>query len=342
MVGRGFRTGLLTALLASAALGACGQDKASRPRPDPKLIEPGGAAGGEGGAGGAAEPDVHSGGEPAMPGPPLPTMGPPCNGWSQLCDRPYDQICFPATHAAMASSSLLFDHPAQTRSIRQQLDDSIRTLMLEVEQDGDALASCFGDCAEGSAPFQTVLLEIAGYLADNPREVLTLLVDNRVPAPELSGAFTSADLSYYLYTGDGPWPTLGEMIDTHQRLVVFLTDATGAAPGYRSWDIRSTPDGVKTKDDLSCVLTEGPSGAPLALVRHYLVVPREPPPDPVDSLPGYPSQDLALAVNTAEALAGQLELCELLGSPLPNFLAVDFYDTSDVIAAAQRANGLLE
>lgn len=348
MFGRGLETGFVIALLASAALGACGQDKDPRTRPEPKVIEAGGAGGQGDGSAGAPGPDLDAGGQPGVPSPPL-MMGPPCNAWSQLCDRPYDEVCFPATHAAMASSSLLFDHPAQARSIRQQLDDSIRALMLEVHAYEGGLASCFGDCAEGNAPFQAALGEIAGYLADNPREVVTLLVDNRAPGSQLAQALQGADLAEYLYTGDGAWPTLGEMIATNSRLVVFLSDATDAGAGYRSWsELRSTPDGVEAEGDLGCELSEGAVGSPFSLLRHYLVVPRDPPvpsdppAEPAEPLPGYPSPELATTVNSPESLARALELCALLANPQPNFLAVDFYDSGDLIAATQRANGLIE
>ena len=138
--------------------------------------------------------------------------GPPCNGWSALCAARYSEVTFPVTHAAMANANPPWMYPSQRKSLRQQLDDSIRGLMLEVHERAGDLTLCAGDCAEGYAPLQTALRDVHGFLADNPREVVHLIVDNRVPASNVAAEFAKADLGAYLLTEPDPdnWSALGE------------------------------------------------------------------------------------------------------------------------------------
>src|SRR5207248_9216713 len=55
-----------------------------------------------------------------------------CNGYSQLCDRPLNDVVFPATHNSMASatdSGWLF--PSQDGGITAQLEAGIRGLLTD-------------------------------------------------------------------------------------------------------------------------------------------------------------------------------------------------------------------
>jgi hypothetical protein len=58
-------------------------------------------------------------------------------------------------------------------------------------------------------------------------------------------------------------------------------------------------------------------------------------------LSGHASDTLAPDVNSDPFLINRLEACQLQYSQLPNFVAVDFYDTSDVVTATQILNGLV-
>jgi hypothetical protein len=71
---------------------------------------------------------------------------------------------------------------------------------------------------------------IARFLRDNPREVVTLEFgdndgDVHVNAPSIAHALhTYLGEHLYSYTAGEQWPTLGEMIDSGKRLVVFMAD----------------------------------------------------------------------------------------------------------------------
>jgi hypothetical protein len=304
----------------------------------------------EGGAPGAAgAPPLGLAGGPARP-----PDGPPCNGHAGLCGRRYDEIAFPVAHAAMANTADLWVFAAQTRTLREQLDDSIRGLWLEVRTHDGKPTLCFGDCGEGHTPLAAELEQVRGFFDDNPREVVTLLIDNYVPASDIVEAFDAVDLLRTLggVDAEGAWPTLADMIESDARLVVFLRDAADAPAEYLPLDtwIRRTSSHAQSVRDLSCDVTDGAADAPLVLVNQFLVQAED---DaavgqggaagaPAAAVaPGRPSAELAGSVNYNPGLTSRLQRCTSFLGQKPNFVAVDFYDASDVVTATQQLNGLL-
>jgi hypothetical protein len=270
----------------------------------------------------------------------------PCNGWPQLCERSYDTVSFPTSHAAMANESTLWEFPAQRHSLRRQLDDGMRALMLEVHEGEDGPLLCWDDCADGFGLVPVALGEIGDFLGANPNEVVTLFIDNRVGAPLLADAFDDAGLLESAYVLEpGVWPTLRELIDSGRRLVVFVEDAAGAPPELQpaaSW-VRRTRSDYRTPDDFECTLK--PANNPLSLVQHVLVGPAS---DGAGGEGGqggqgaaHPSESRARTVNRNPVLIERLRTCERLNGRAPNFVAVDFYDTSDLMLATQVLNGLV-
>lgn len=335
--------GLGVSLLAALACEGAGEHQR------PTVSVSSGGAGELGGSAGVAVGGTGDvGGEAGRADYPDPS-GEPCNAWAALCDVPYDQVSFPVTHAAMASSASFWDHPAQRTAVRTQLDDSIRGLMLEVHRNGDELALCFHDCTEGHVPLLPELRHVREFLDDNPREVVTLLVDNRVPAADFAGEVVAAGLEPYLFTGDAGagWPTLGELVSRATRLVVFLEQASEAAPGYRDLheSVASTGGGFTRARDLDCAVAAGNRAAPMLLVQQVLVTSEGAPGAGGEggaAALGRPSEELAETVNRDPFLSERLTSCADTFGKNPTFVAVDFYDTSDVIAATQRLGGLIE
>ena len=331
-----FRWWLL--LLPTLAVASCGNDS-KKASPNPIVtVEAGGAGGAEQPGEGQAEP-FPEGGAPAVP-------KPPCNGWPDLCARRYDEVSFPVAHAAMANSPTFWRYPAQDRGLRAQLDDSIRGLMLEVRDKGGAPTLCFADCAEGHAALVPELSRVAGFLGDNPREVVTLFIDNHVPAADIASAVDTAKLAPFLYQGDPgqPWPTLGELIEQGQRLVIFLSDAIDAPAGYLSLpeQVRATSGDAQATTDLDCSIVSGSVDAPLTLLMQTLVAPLA---DGSGGAPavnvGRPSAEVSQTVNHDPFFSQRVALCSDEYGRAPNFVAVDFYEQSDVIGVTQRVNGLL-
>jgi len=85
-----------------------------------------------------------------------------------------------------------------------------------------------------------VLSEVTEFLQQNPNEVITIFIENyngNIPANVINEIFANSGLLNYVYTPTyvGVWPTLGEMIDNHQNVVVFTDKLTDPAyPWYLS------------------------------------------------------------------------------------------------------------
>jgi hypothetical protein len=55
-----------------------------------------------------------------------------CNGFAELCDRPLNEVAFPAAHNAMSAADLPgWYQPNQRHDIRRQLDDGIRAFLID-------------------------------------------------------------------------------------------------------------------------------------------------------------------------------------------------------------------
>jgi hypothetical protein len=69
-------------------------------------------------------------GEREVSRPPGPVAN--CNGFSELCDRPLNEVAFPAAHNAMSAAKLPgWYQPNQRNDIRGQLDDGIRAFLID-------------------------------------------------------------------------------------------------------------------------------------------------------------------------------------------------------------------
>ncbi len=113
-------------------------------------------------------------------------------------------------------------------------------------------------------------------------------------------------------------------------------------------------------EEMNCALARGDAQNRFALVFHALTESAKGAPvdssdagdsggaSPGDELgdtgmvgAGHPSEALAGQINKNPFLIGRLRGCQAQHAHVPNFVAVDFYDTSDVIEASQKLNDLI-
>jgi hypothetical protein len=196
-----------------------------------------------------------------------------------------------------------------------------------------ALYLCHGLCEIGSTPLAPTLGELRAWLDANPDEVVTLLVENHVPADDIGAAVVAAGLAPYVYDpGDGrTWPTLREMIRSGQRLVVMTEEGQGS--GDYPWLANAfaltqdTPYTFPDVESFSCEPNRGPSDAPLLLVNHWLS--------------GFGNLvSAAQQVNTAEVLGARLRECAGERGRQPTFVGLNYYDLGDGAAVVDELNGV--
>jgi hypothetical protein len=197
-----------------------------------------------------------------------------------------------------------------------------------------ALYLCHGFCELGATPLTDALLGVHEFLVRNPNEVLVLVIEDYVSSQDLAAAFAESGLDGLVYRGPAgrPWPTLREMIDTRQRVLV-LTESGRPGIGWihPAFDVmQETPYHFKAPSELACKPNRGGTAGSLFLVNNW-----------IDTTPA-PKPSNAALVNAYEALLARAQACEKERGTRPTVIAVDFYRTGALFRVARKLNGLAE
>jgi hypothetical protein len=200
---------------------------------------------------------------------------------------------------------------------------------------------CHSFCELGGTPLEPVLDELHRFLVANPGEVVVVVNQDYVTPKDFVGAVKDAKLDGLVYRGpvDGRWPTLREMIDSGQRLVLLAENHAGAAPWYHlayKHATQETPFSFSRVEQLTdpatfaatCREHRGPADAPLFLINHWITT------DPV------PLPSNATRVNAYDPLLARARKCQRVRGHFPNLIAVDFYGRGDVFRVVDTLNGV--
>jgi hypothetical protein len=276
---------------------------------------------------------------PPLPAPLPRLLAPPlqapectaCNGSALLCDKHYNEVAYPTTHNAMSCREEHWLLPNQNYGIAHQLTDGVRAMMLDVHY---FLGKTY--LAHGSALFGRKLLvdglgEVRQFMDSHPCEVITLIFESRVRAADVAAAFQAAGLMPYLFTHalGQPYPTLKEMVQSNQRLVVFTDREGGAYPWYHAmWDYCvETPWKAKRPSGLTNRSQRGDQRNELCIVNHFLTAPTA-------------SPRLAAQVNFNPFFQQRVENFVRQTRRMPNFVVVDYYDIGALFEVVDTLNGL--
>ena len=190
---------------------------------------------------------------------------------------------------------------------------------------------CHGFCELGAYPFAAMLAGVRDFLVEHPGEVLIFVIEDYVTPADIAAAFQEAGLERFVYRGavTQPFPTLREMIDSDQRLVVFGENDTAGVPWFHPAfeTIQETPYTFHSPDEFSCRANRGGTSGPLFQINHW-----------IETTPT-PKPSNAAVVNAHDFLLARVRRCQQERGKLPNILAVDFAGTGDVIAVAADLNG---
>ncbi|MGY5069629.1 PI-PLC domain-containing protein [Streptomyces albus] len=287
-----------------------------------------------------------------------------CLGSSRLCDLRYDEAAYLTSHNAMSTTADRFIGPLQDPDITTQLNTGVRALQLdtyrwESPQDiaerldspeftpeqrrlisgaidkanppREGLWLCHGVCRAGAIELVPALEDIGDWLRAHPTEIVTLIVQDDISPEDTEKAFRAAGLDDLLYTPaadpDAPWPTLGEMIDSGRRLVVFAEKADGPAPWYRNFYRygMETPFAFRSPSEMTCAPHRGGTGKQLFLLNHFI------------TNAGGSRLD-AGRVNARDWVLERTRACEAeRGSPV-TFIAVDYTTVGDALGAVNELN----
>ncbi|MFJ8061461.1 hypothetical protein [Streptomyces sp. NPDC096142] len=347
-------TTALVPVLAGALLTGVGWALLVRPRVTlPRLRGPALVAGGAAVAGVLLVPDAVT-----------PVAPRTCEGSAALCGRSYDEVAFLTSHNAMSTTVDRFIGPLQDPGIPAQLDDGVRALQIDTyrwerpDEITQRLAEsdftpeqrrfvatavdtfnppraglwlCHSVCRAGAVALVPALRGIGDWMRAHPTEVVTLIVQDAISGEDTRKAFAQAGLDDMVHTPDPdpakPWPTLGELIDSGRRLVVFAERADGPAPWYRNfYDYgMETPFAFRAPEEMSCVPHRGGSDKRLFLLNHFITV------------DGGSRLD-AGKVNSRQYVLDRVHRCERERGRPVNFVAVDYTTIGDAGGAVDALN----
>ncbi|TRM66997.1 PLC-like phosphodiesterase [Schizophyllum amplum] len=274
-----------------------------------------------------------------------------CNGHAELCDRSYGNVTFMGSHDSFAYS----DDPLalardQEVDIPSQLDLGVRLLQAQSHMNGDDLHFCHTSCIlfDGGKVVD-YLTVVKTWLDSNTEEVLTLLFTNP-EAVSLTDvwkpAFDDSGISDLVYVPpnlpmkQSDWPTLGDMIDSGKRVVVFMdadSDPSQVDFILPEFDmIWETPYGY-TDDSFPCSIDRTSNAQSTAdhmyMINHSLNLKIG---DITISDPGE-----ADTTNGVDSIVAAADKCVSYSedNTYPSFVLLDFVNLGDAKAAVDKLNG---
>jgi len=192
-----------------------------------------------------------------------------------------------------------------------------------------------GFCELGCTLFLDALRDMKEFLVQNPNEVVILIIqDEGVSPADVAAAFEETGLEEFVYKEPvtGPWPTMGEMVASGERVVVFAENDAEGVPWYHRTEgvVQETPYGFKTPEAFSNRPNRGGRNGSLLLMNHW-----------IETAPAsLPSN--ALVVNEYDFLLRRARACQRERRMVPNLIAVDFYKTGDLFRVCRAMNGVAE
>jgi hypothetical protein len=193
---------------------------------------------------------------------------------------------------------------------------------------------CHAFCEVGATPAVKAFTQVHRFLVAHPGVVLILSIEDDTTAQETAGAIRASGLDREVYRGPArpPWPTLGEMVERDERVLVLVENHPGDVPWMHRQDAvaQETPYRFETaralEDPDSCRPNRGGTRGSLLLVNHW-----------VDTSPA-PKPTIAARVNADGFLGRRLARCESERRMLPGVVAIDFYREGDVLGQVARLN----
>jgi hypothetical protein len=192
-----------------------------------------------------------------------------------------------------------------------------------------SLYLCHTLCEIGAEPLDQELAAIRRHLERDAGAVLMIVVEDYVRPARIKAALDDAGLLGYAASLDRtrPLPTLGELVRSGRRLVIFAEMDGGAYPWYMPAFsfIQDTPLGNKRPGDFTCKRSRGDADSPILLMNNW-----------IDRFPPRPSDNAP--VGTSAFLTRRIARCARERGIRPGLVAVDFYERSSVVKLARELN----
>ncbi|OLY83269.1 Nudix hydrolase 3 [Smittium mucronatum] len=300
------------------------------------------------------------------------TMDVKCNGYTEYCSLNYNRVCFPATHNSFANIANDISSN-QEKTISQQLDDGVRTFLLDLHKPlgsnslSQALSSnskrqnsvstpielCHTSCLLLDAgDFTLELANFKTYLDANKDEVVTLILENydSFSSSQIYSNFQNVSLTDYLFNpndhssiaSSNTWPTVGQIITSGKRLVVFSSVTTDIVNypqimnqnTFISQTSFEVPYIAGSSAPFTCSVSPSPA-KPLIIMNHFVYVNQT----ILNTVYEVPNANASDMVNSQGSILTQYYKCQT-ANIFPNFLALDFYDIGELFQAVAAINNV--
>jgi hypothetical protein len=190
---------------------------------------------------------------------------------------------------------------------------------------------CHGFCELGATRLIPVLRDVREFLVQNPGEVLIFdIQDEGVTPQDVERCFKESGLIDFVYRGPvrPPWPTLREMVESDQRVLVMAENHWEGVDWYHSaFEVmQETPYEFRDPSQFSNHANRGGASGSLMLLNHW-----------IETVP-MPKPSNAEIVNSHDALMKRIRAFRRERGRLPNLVAVDFYRVGDLIPVVRELN----
>ena len=212
-----------------------------------------------------------------------------CNGHVALCEKRIDEIVWAGSHNSMSSSELGWELAAQTGDMVAQLDHGVRALLIDTHywdgsgafEGGDDVEAaaiieaaveddrpqpgtwlCHGPCALGATDLVAGLTSVDLWLEEHQTDVLIFVVQDETTTADTVAAFEDSGLADRAHDHEPgtPWPTLRELIDQNERILVYAENEGSPDSWYQNaWETAffDTPFSFAVRSDFSCIVNRG-------------------------------------------------------------------------------------
>jgi hypothetical protein len=209
----------------------------------------------------------------------------------------------------------------------------IRDRLVGGDERQRAVYMAHGFCELGATPLTEALGQIRDFLAANPGEILIVVIQDEGVAPQdIANCFDESGLIDFVYRGPAkpPWPTLRQMAESGQRVLVMAENNSAGVPWYhQAFEVmQETPYTFHEATQFSEGPNRGGRKGSLLLLNHW-----------IETTP-MPKPSNAEVVNAYDFLLQRARRCQRTRGHLPNLVAVDFYATGDLMRVVQTLNGI--
>ncbi len=207
--------------------------------------------------------------------------------------------------------------------------ERIRDGLVGVDESKQQMYFCHGFCELGAYAVVPSLRDIRDFMLRNPDEVVLLLIEDYVEPADLARAFEEADLLPLVYQDPVlVWPTLGAIIASGRRVLVWIESGKPGVPWLRAFQQtwQETPYTFHTPAEFSCRPNRGGTAGSLFLLNHWIET--TPAPRPIERRGG---ERLRRVVRTGTAVRRRAE------APV-NVVQVDFFGTGDLFRVVDSLN----